>query len=118
MDTDQDYSRPTRMIFLGEGRLADGFKLIGFETHPNPEPESVERVLRELLRTGAKAFLVVDDSLMQQDLPSLKRIRREGGRIVVIAVPPLGDKPQLASDVGRRLTALFGNALLNAKGGG
>jgi vacuolar-type H+-ATPase subunit F/Vma7 len=110
-----DYDRPTRMLFLGEDRLADGFRLIGFETHPNPEPELVDRTIRELLRGREKAFVVVDDAVMQQDIPSLKRVRREGGRIVVIAVPPLGDHPQLGSEVARRLTALFGNAVVNAK---
>jgi hypothetical protein len=30
-------------------------------------------------------------------------------------VPPLGEQPQLGSDVARRLAALFGNAVVNAK---
>jgi vacuolar-type H+-ATPase subunit F/Vma7 len=115
VETEQDYGRPTRMLFLGEDRLADGFRLIGFETHPNPDPELVDRTIRELLRGREKAFVVVDDAVMAQDIPSLKRVRREGGRIVVIAVPPLGEHPQLGSDVARRLAALFGNAVVNAK---
>lgn len=115
MEPEQDYGRPTRMIFLGEGRLADGFRLIGFETYTDPDPETADRTLRDLLRGREKAFVVVDDAVMQQDIPSLKRVRREGGRIVVIAVPPLGECPRLGSDVARRLTALFGNAVVDAK---
>lgn len=114
MDIDLDHSRPTRMLFLGEDRLADGFRLIGFETHPNPSPEDVDRVLRELLRGREKAFVIVDDGVMQQDIPNLKRVRREGGRIVVIAVPLLAAEPRLSSEVARRLTALFGSSVVNA----
>ncbi len=112
MDESQtyDYDRPTRMLFLGEDRLADGFRLIGFETHSSPEPAVVDRLLRDLLREHDKAFVVIDESLMQQDIPHLKQVRREGGRIIVIAVPKLGEGPRLGSEVARRLTALFGHA--------
>ena len=113
MESDLDLARPTRMLFLGEDRLADGFRLIGFETYPNPDPEQIERCLRELIRHREKAFVVVDDAVMAQEIPSLKRVRREGGRIVVIAVPPLGEGPTLSGDVARRLAALFGQTVLD-----
>jgi len=113
VEPEQDYARPTRMLFLGEDRLADGFRLIGFETYPNPDLEQVDRCIRELIRLREKAFIVVDDDLMKQDIPSLKRVRREGGRIVVIAVPPLGEGPTLGGDVARRLAALFGQTVLD-----
>jgi vacuolar-type H+-ATPase subunit F/Vma7 len=104
------------MLFLGEDRLADGFRLIGFETHPNPDPERVEQTLRELVRGREKAFVVVDDAVMALEVPSLKRVRREGGRIVVIAVPSLQDAPALNSEVALRLTALFGSAVVDGTG--
>jgi len=110
-----EHDHPTRMLFLGEERLADGFRLIGFETHPNPEPDAVDRILRDLLRGREKAFVVVDDAVMQQDIPSLKRVRREGGRIVVIAVPALGEGPKLGSEVAGRLAALFGSAVIHTR---
>jgi vacuolar-type H+-ATPase subunit F/Vma7 len=106
------------MLFLGEDRLADGFRLIGFETYPNPDPERIEQTLRELIRGREKAFVVVDDAVMAQDVPSLRRVRREGGRVVVIAVPPISDAPALNSEVARRLAALFGNAVVNGAGDG
>ena len=100
----------TRMLFLGEESLADGFRLIGFETHPDPTPEAVDQVLRILSRNREKAFVVVDDRVMRADIPNLQRLRREGGRIVVIAVPPLNAPPVLSSEVADRLTVLFGAA--------
>lgn len=53
------------MLFLGDETLADGFRLIGFETLPNPEPAEVDRLLRDILRRGDKAFVIVDDELMR-----------------------------------------------------
>lgn len=109
MDQNQDQARPTRMLFLGDDRLADGFRLIGFETHPSPSPEEVDRILRELQRDREHAFVVVDDALMEADIAALSQVRAEGGRIVVISVPPLSGPPRLTSNVAERLAAMFGN---------
>lgn len=116
MDTQTDQGRPTRMLFLGEERLADGFRLIGFEVHPDPTPEEVERLLRGLERNRERAFVVVDDAVMRAAPPTLALLRREGGRIVVIAVPRLTAPPVLSSDVAQRLTKLFGAATLGNGG--
>ena len=117
-DTEQDPGQPTRMLFLGEERLADGFRLIGFETHANPTPEEADRLLRDLRREQAKAFVVVDDVLMEQKISNLQRVRLEGGRIVVVAVPALNAPPRLTSEVAQRLAALFGAATLETAHGG
>lgn len=103
----------TRLVFLGEQALADGFRLIGFETHPDPTPEHVDKRLRDLQRERARAFVIVDDALMQAEIPALQQLRREGGRIVVIAVPKLQADPQLHSDVAARLSVLFGSSNLH-----
>lgn len=110
MNMEHEPGRPTRMLFLGEETLADGFRLIGFETHANPDPEEVDRILGDLRRNREKAFVLVDDGVMGQDPPNLRRVRKEGGRIVVIAIPSLNVPTILASEVADRLTALFGNA--------
>ena len=111
-NTQQEQVQPTRMLFLGEDRLADGFRLIGFETYPSPSLAEAERLFRDLVRQREKAFVVVDDALMRAEIPSLQAVLREGGRIVVTAVPALGATPKLTSDVARRLAALFGAAAL------
>jgi vacuolar-type H+-ATPase subunit F/Vma7 len=114
MNVEHEQGRPTRMLFLGEESLADGFRLIGFETHANPAPEEVDRILRDLRRNREKAFVVVDDAVMGQEVPNLKRVRKEGGRIVVIAVPSLSAPTVLASEVAERLAALFGATALQS----
>ena len=118
MTVEQETSHPTRMLFMGDESLADGFRLIGFETHPDPDPETVDRIVRDLVRGREKAFIVVDDRLMGSDIPNLERVRREGGRIVVISVPALNAPAELASEVADRLSALFGAAALGGDDSG
>ena len=110
MTSAHESGRPTRMLFLGEEGLADGFRLIGFETHPSPTAEEADRVFRDLSRNREKAFVVVDDRLLHADLPHLQKVRREGGRILVISVPPLNAPAALSSEVADRLNALCGTA--------
>jgi len=105
--TDVDHG--TRLLFLGDESLADGFRLIGFETFSDPQPAEVDKVFRELRKSGGKAFVVVDHTLMQAGIPGLERLRAEGGRIVITAVPRLKEPPRLDSDVADRLDAMFGN---------
>lgn len=111
---EHDPSAPTRMLFLGEDSLADGFRLIGFETHTNPSPEIVDQILRDLRLNHENAFVVVDHAVMSKPTPNLKRVREEGGRIVVVSVPQLSAPPVLASEVAERLAALFGAATLES----
>lgn len=103
---------PTRMLFLGASSLADGFRLIGFETHANPSAEDVDQVFRALRRSRDKAFVVVDQAVMRSGAANLARVRREGGRIVVVSVPPLSGPVELESEVAERLQAMFGSSQL------
>jgi vacuolar-type H+-ATPase subunit F/Vma7 len=106
--------RVTRLLFMGSHSLADGFRLIGFETVVDPEPAQVNRILRDLSRGRESAFVVVDDAIMDWDVPMLSQLRREGGRIIVISLPPLNSMPpQLTSDVAARLQRLFGAGSLS-----
>jgi vacuolar-type H+-ATPase subunit F/Vma7 len=102
-------SSATRMLFLGADSLADGFQLIGFETYPNPSDEDVDQVFRALRKSRDRAFVVVDERVMRSDASNLARVRSEGGRIVVVAVPPLAGPVKLESEVADRLAAMFGS---------
>jgi vacuolar-type H+-ATPase subunit F/Vma7 len=99
----------TRMLFLGADSLADGFRLIGFETHANPSAADVDQVFRSLRKSRDRAFVVVDDGVMRSGAANLARVRREGGRIVVVSVPPLAGPVRLESEVADRLQAMFGS---------
>jgi vacuolar-type H+-ATPase subunit F/Vma7 len=102
----------TRMLFLGAASLADGFRLIGFETHPDPSAEDVDLVFRALRTSRERAFVIVDEAVMRSGAANLARVRREGGRIVVVSVPPLAGPVELESEVAARLAAMFGSSNL------
>ena len=108
MTSEHEPVHPTRLLFLGATGLAEGFRLIGFETYPDPSPTEAERIIRDLSHTRERALVIVDDRLMGAEVPSLTRVRREGGRVLVISVPPLNAAPRLASEVADRVSALFG----------
>jgi vacuolar-type H+-ATPase subunit F/Vma7 len=79
MSTDAEQGQTTRMLFLGDDSLADGFRLIGFETFPNPEPGEVDRIFRDLIRAQSKAFAIVDDRVMAADIPARHRSAARAG---------------------------------------
>ncbi|MBP6809225.1 MAG: ATPase [Chromatiaceae bacterium] len=110
MASETNTGQVTRMLFLGDESLADGFRMIGFETHPDPSHEEVDQLFQDLIRRGDKAFAIVEETLMRAKIPGLERVRAEGGRIVVTAVPRLKGPHRLASDVADRLDAMFGKA--------
>jgi vacuolar-type H+-ATPase subunit F/Vma7 len=113
---DPDPGRPTRMLFLGDESLADGFRLIGFETFPDPTVPEVDRIFGELQRGQENAFVIVDDRVMRSGAPGLDAVRGEGGRIVVVAVPPLTAPPRLTSDVADRVERMFGSSDATGEG--
>lgn len=112
MPEPNDAPTATRLLFLGDDSLADGFRLIGFETYPNPSLEQVDRVFLELIRSRDKAFVIVDEQVMELDAGNLQRVRAEGGRIIVVAVPTLAGPVQLSSEVAERLATMFGSSKL------
>jgi len=99
---------PTRMLFLGDSALTDGFQLIGFETWPDPSVQQLEEVISELVNTRTNAFVVLDCRLAQQHARILERVRAEGGRIVVTEVPPLNEPDRFQSHIDRQLRSLLG----------
>jgi vacuolar-type H+-ATPase subunit F/Vma7 len=80
---------PARMIALGSSALMEGFELIGFETFPDPTPETLEDLFRELLRKQQAALVVIEQSLAQKPGRHLIRAQREGGRIVITEIPEI-----------------------------
>lgn len=102
-----EQSSRTRMIFMGEAPLADGFRLIGFEAWADPSLEEVEKLVREMIMRRQKAFLVVDRRIAEAELPSIQQVRREGGHIVVTPVPPLNRPDSFHLRIDDRLQTLF-----------
>jgi vacuolar-type H+-ATPase subunit F/Vma7 len=76
-----------RLIVMGGDALTEGFALLGFESFTNPTAETVEQVIGELLRTGEKALVYLEDGVAPTNSKALARVRREGGCIVITEVP-------------------------------
>jgi vacuolar-type H+-ATPase subunit F/Vma7 len=102
-----EHNTRTRMIFMGEAQLADGFRLIGFEVWPDPAFEDVEKLVREMIARRQNAFLVIDRRIAEADLPSIQQVRREGGHIVVTPVPPLNQPDSFHLRIDDRLQSMF-----------
>jgi len=95
---------------MGEASLADGFKLIGFETWSDPTTEVMEDVLQELLESGWKAFVILGKQWSEADSQILRKVRSEGGRIVITMVPQLHDTACFHCDINDRIQPLYSDA--------
>jgi vacuolar-type H+-ATPase subunit F/Vma7 len=112
----QAHTDRTRMIFMGEPQLTDGFRLIGFETWADPGVEEVERMVREMIARRQSAFLVIDQRLAAADIPAIQQVRRGGGHIVVTTVPPLNRPDSFHMMIDQRIQSMFAAAGSDTKG--
>lgn len=105
-----DDFRPTRMLFMGDATLTDGFQLIGFDTVADPSPEELDRTLQTLIDEKQNAFIILDNRLSECGSPILERVRAEGGRIVITEVPPLNAPQQFHCKIDKQVRTLLGYA--------
>lgn len=82
-------SDDTRMIAMGGAALTQGFALVGFETWPDADANTVGQVLDQLLTRGQRALVLLEPDLARCDCPQLARVRAESDRIVIAEIPPL-----------------------------
>lgn len=100
----------TRIIALGSAPLMDGFRLAGVEVMPNAGVDELEALLKSLVTDKEKALVLIESGLADEPGPWLARVRAEGGRIVVVEVPPLAGDGRFHSDVDRLLALAGGGA--------
>ena len=105
----------TRLIALGSAPLMDGFSLIGIETVRNATPEMLEELLAGLVRRQEKALVFLEERLARGDGPWLRRVREEGGRIVITELPPLHAPEDYHPPVEDLVRALLGAQALEPK---
>lgn len=104
-----DDTPTTRMLFMGDATLTDGFQLIGFEAYPDPPVEELDAILRKLIEQKQNAFIILDHRLSECDSTMLARVRAEGGRIVVTEVPPLNTPEQFHCKIDNQVRMLMGD---------
>ncbi len=100
----------TRMIFMGNSSLADGFRLIGFEIWADPEVAEMDEVLHEIRNRRQKAFVVLERHLSESSSRVLESLRNEGGRVVITQIPPLHDATCFHCKIDRQVQAMLGEA--------
>lgn len=107
--------KPARMIALGSAALMEGFELIGFETFPDPEPETIEQLFHELLRKQQAALVVIERRLAEQPGRHLLRAQREGGRIVITEIPEIHLSSGYHSRVESLVQSILGQSALEVQ---
>jgi vacuolar-type H+-ATPase subunit F/Vma7 len=116
MNTTQATSlAPARMIALGSAALIEGFALIGFETYADPAPETIEKLLQELLRNQESALIVIEQSLARNPGRYLQRAQSEGGRIVITEIPEIHLSGDYHSRVEGLVQRILGPAALETQ---
>ena len=98
----------TRQVFLGEASLATGFRLAGFEVHPDADAAELDALLEQLQATRTPAFVVIDQQLAESGSRRLDAVRQEGGRILLTQVPSLARPETMRSAVDDRIQQLLG----------
>jgi len=98
----------TRQLFLGDGALATGFRLAGFEVYPDADTAQLDRILDELILSRTHAFVVIDQALAESGSHRIDRVRNEGGRILLTQVPPLAQPQHMHSSVDDHIRSLLG----------
>ncbi len=101
----------TRLYFLGEAGLANGFRLAGFEVYPDADVRTLDRLLGELCERRQRAFVILDHALADFESKMLQQVRAEGGRILLTQIPPLNAPDDHHSCIDREIARLLGNAL-------
>lgn len=103
-----------RLVVLGSAGLAEGFSLIGAEVWPDADAARVETVLADLWASGDAALVLLEAHLARGEGEWLKRLRNEGGRIVVTELPPLAAPMDYAPAVDEVVQAVLGPEALKA----
>lgn len=102
------------VIAIGSQALMDGFALMGIRTLPDPDKTQVEHLLNELLRGKKRALIYLQHDFAADDIPSLKKLRQEGGDILIAEIPPLHQPDKRNSSLEALITRVMGPAVLEA----
>ena len=106
---------PTRMLFMGDPALTDGFQLIGFETWSDPTVSEFDQILAQLVNDKQNALVIIDSRLSESGSLLLNHVRAEGGRIVITEVPPLNDPEGFYCNIDDQVKALLGGDCMEKK---
>lgn len=102
-----DNAHSSRLMFFGDSTLADGFRLIGFETWCDVDEDTLEQQMRRLRDEHGSALVLLDPRCAVLPSPSLQALRREGGRVIISQVPAINAPAGEADELDRRIAQLY-----------
>ncbi len=102
----------TRLIAMGSAALTAGFALIGFETWPDATEEELEQLLDSLLAKRERALVLLEPYLAHCNCGALRRLRDEGGRVVVTEMPALNAPHDYHPSIEELVLSVLGPAAL------
>lgn len=114
-DSAQSSLVPARMIALGSTALMEGFALIGFETYADPSPDTIEKLMHELMRNQQAALVVIEQSLTRNTGRHMTRAQSEGGRIIITEIPDIRLSEGYHSRVEDLVQSILGSTALEVQ---
>ncbi len=101
-----------KIIALGSAALMDGFALLGIETRADPDADEIEALMRDLVRARERALVFMQQDLMHEDLPTVARLRLQGGSILICEIPNLQAAEDYRPQVDRLIQRVLGASVL------
>lgn len=100
------------IIAIGSRELMDGFALLGIRTHADADAQEIDELLSELSRRRERALVYIQQDLIGDDIPMIRKLRLEGGSILVCEIPPLGGAAEYHPQVERLISRVLGSSML------
>ena len=100
------------IIAIGSRELMDGFALLGITTHVAEEAAQIDHLLSELARRRERALVYIQQDMIGDRTPTVKKLRLEGGSILICEIPPLGGAADYRPQVEQLIRRVLGSSML------
>lgn len=104
-----------KILAFGSAALMDGFALLGIETHADPQAQEIETRLSTLIQARERALIFMQQDLMNQEVPSIARLRLQGGSILVCEIPGLQAADDYRPQVDQLIRRVLGASVLEKR---
>ncbi len=104
-----------KILAFGSAALMDGFALLGIETHADPRAQEIESRLSALVQARERALIFMQQDLMSREVPSIARLRLQGGSILVCEIPDLQAAGDYHPQVDELIKRVLGASVLEKR---
>ncbi|HIJ21808.1 MAG: hypothetical protein HON68_05545 [Gammaproteobacteria bacterium] len=101
-----------RIIAIGSAALMDGFSLLGIETHADLSVPALEQLLDGIVTDNKRTLIYLEQGGANTELPSLQKIRNEGGNILISELPQLNTPEHRDTSIDALITRVIGSSAL------